>query len=277
MKKSLRILIFLVAVALAHSVVMAQQPTASLTGVVTDPNGAVIAGASVTATNTVTNLSRTATTNNEGIYTIPNLPVGQYEIKFGATGFRTFNRTVSLNVGQTLSVDGNLEVGNADYFAVVSQVLVDTQASKVDAVINDKTIENLPLNGRNFLELALLTPGNSPAPNFDPTKTNTVVISSAGQVGRGGNVMFFAADGPDQKLAIPLTRFWNSQPSILFSYGAAPRDMSEALDHIASGRVRVDGLVTHRFPLNRIGEAFDLVANPRDTSLKIIIEPHRRG
>ncbi len=87
--------------------------------------------------------------------------------------------------------------------------------------------------------------------------------------------MFFAADGPDQKLAIPLTRFWNSQPSILFSYGAAPRDMSEALDHIASGRVRVDGLVTHRFPLNRIGEAFDLVANPRDTSLKIIIEPHR--
>jgi len=67
-----------------------------------------------------------------------------------------------------------------------------------------------------------------------------------------------------------------SQPSILFSYGAAPRDMSEALNHIASGRVRVDDLVTHRFPLNRIGEAFDLVANPRDTSLKIIIEPHRR-
>ena len=96
-------------------------------------------------------------------------------------------------------------------------------------------------------------------------------------VGRGGNVMFFAADGPDQKLAIPLTRFWNSQPSIIFSYGAAPRDMSEALDHIASGRVRVDDLVTHRFPLNRIGEAFDLVANPRDTSLKIIIEPHRRA
>jgi threonine dehydrogenase-like Zn-dependent dehydrogenase len=76
-------------------------------------------------------------------------------------------------------------------------------------------------------------------------------------------------------ISSPLTRFWNSQPSILFSYGAAPRDMSEALDHIASGRVRVDGLVTHRFPLNRIGEAFDLVANPRDTSLKIIIEPHR--
>jgi L-iditol 2-dehydrogenase len=94
-------------------------------------------------------------------------------------------------------------------------------------------------------------------------------------VGPGGHLMFFAADGPDQKIAIPLTRFWNSQPAILFSYGAAPRDMSEALDHIASGRVCVDGLVTHRFPLNSIGKAFDMVANPRDTSLKIIIEPHR--
>jgi len=95
-------------------------------------------------------------------------------------------------------------------------------------------------------------------------------------IGLGGKLVFFAADGPDQKLAIPLTRFWNSQPSILFSYGAAPRDMSEALDHIAAGRVRVDGLITHRFPLSRIGEAFDLVANPRG-SLKIIIEPHRHA
>jgi L-iditol 2-dehydrogenase len=93
-------------------------------------------------------------------------------------------------------------------------------------------------------------------------------------VGPGGQVMFFAADGPDQRLAIPLTRFWTSQPSIHFSYGAAPRDMSEALDLISSDRVRVDDLVTHRFPLDRIGEAYELFARPRDTSLKIIIEPH---
>jgi L-iditol 2-dehydrogenase len=93
-------------------------------------------------------------------------------------------------------------------------------------------------------------------------------------VNRGGHVMFFAANGPDERLEIPLTRFWTSQPSLLFSYGAAPRDMQEALDLIASGTVPVDDLVTHRFPLQRIGEAFELFENARGNSLKIIIQPN---
>jgi len=93
-------------------------------------------------------------------------------------------------------------------------------------------------------------------------------------VNPGGQVMFFAADGPEKTLEIPLTKYWTSQPSILFSYGAAPRDMREALDLIATGRVKVSDLVTHRFPLNQMSEAFDLFDNPRDTSLKIIIEPN---
>ena len=163
--------------------VFAQQPTATLTGVVTDPNGAVIPGATVTATNKATNLTRTAATNSEGVYVIANLPVGEYEVKISFNAFETrvFN-PIALNVGQTVTINTDLLVAGIEIDAGMISPdipIVDTQTSKVDEVIDEKEISNLPLNGRNFLELALLTPGNSPAPNFDPTKTNTVIISSA--------------------------------------------------------------------------------------------------
>src|SRR6202043_891600 len=75
--------------------------------------------------------------------------------------------------------------------------LIDTASSALDGVIGSQQIDSLPLNGRNFLELALLTPGNSIAPNFDPTKQGTVIISSAGQLGRGGNVSIDGMDDND--------------------------------------------------------------------------------
>ena len=179
-------------------VISAQQPSATLTGVVSDPNGAIIVGAIVTATNKATNLLRTTTTNGEGVYVISNLSVGDYEVMTEVKGFAVERNVVTLKVGQTLSFSPTVKIAEiGDNFYVYDGERIDTQTSKVDAVINEKEIENLPLNGRNFLELALLTPGNTIAPNFDPTKTNTVVISSAGQLGRGGNVMIDGTDNND--------------------------------------------------------------------------------
>lgn len=177
-----------------------QSATGSLTGVVTDPNGAVIAGATVTATNKDTNISRTVTTNGEGVYVISSLPVGFYDVKIEAPNFKNqIYQNLSLQVGQTLSLDSSLPISieTTGDFLIPGPAIVDTISSKVDEVIETKEIENLPLNGRNFLELALLTPGNAPAPNFDPTKSNTVVISSAGGLGRGGNVMIDGTDNND--------------------------------------------------------------------------------
>lgn len=192
---------------LAFSILMsalltfAQQPTATLTGVVTDTNGAAIPGASVVAISKATGLMRSVTTNAAGVYVISSLPVGKYEVRISAPAFATkvTESDITLNVGQTVTLDGILKVGTitVETDLISEMPLVDTNTSKVDAVIGYREIEDLPLNGRNFLELALLTPGNSIAPNFDPTKANTVVISSAGQAGRGGNVMVDGTDNND--------------------------------------------------------------------------------
>jgi hypothetical protein len=197
--KQLAILITCVALVCATNArAFAQQPTAAtLSGRVTDPNGAVIIGATVRATNIATGAIRETTTNGEGAYALSNLQPGNYGVRINASGFapKLSGSSLVLQVGQNVTLDTTLEIGVQEVVDLVGEVpLIDTNSSKVDQVINEKEIESLPLNGRNFLELALLVPGNSPAPNFDPTKTNTVAISSGGQFGRGGNVTVDGAD-----------------------------------------------------------------------------------
>jgi hypothetical protein len=181
----------------------AQQPAAaSLRGVVTDPNGAVVPVATVRATQKATNAQREAQTNEEGAYVISSLPPGEYDVRVEARGFATATSRspILIEVGQSVTFNVPLEIGVRESVIVddaQQAPLVDTSSSKVDQVIGRNEIANLPLNGRNFLELAFLTPGNAPAPNFDPTKSNTVVISSAGQLGRGGSVTVDGADTND--------------------------------------------------------------------------------
>jgi hypothetical protein len=107
-----------------------------------------------------------------------------------APGFGEARRSgVLLEVGQTASLAIELPLEQVRETVVVDGgvgvVAVDTSRSVVDAVIPAALIDALPLNGRNFLELAFLIPGNAPAPNFDPTKATSVIVSSAGQLGAG--------------------------------------------------------------------------------------------
>jgi hypothetical protein len=175
--------------------------TATLSGVVKDSNDALVTGAQVTVTQIDTGVRRDTTSNEDGFFVVTNLAAGIYELKVRAKGFA--DQTIPgirLQVGQTSSLDVPMAVTVQETVTLdhrFNYELVDTTTSVVAGVIKDFEIESLPLNGRNFLELALLIPGNSPAPNFDPTKTNTVVISSAGQLGRGGNVTVDGADDND--------------------------------------------------------------------------------
>ncbi len=185
----------------ASSLVLGQSSTSGVTGTVTDPNGAVIPSVTVVARNMDPNARRTVNTNMDGFYSIPQLPSGKYEVTVSGQSFKEqVFRNILISVGQVVTVDAQLAVSgtiielDSDWGITP---LVDQQGSDVDTVIGTREIENLPLNGRNYLELALLTPGNAPAPNFDPTKANTVLISSAGQMGRGSNVMLDGTDNND--------------------------------------------------------------------------------
>jgi hypothetical protein len=173
-----------------------QLGAADLGGRVVDAQGAAVGGAKVVAVQKATGLAREAATHADGRFSLSGLPPGQYEVRASATGFAdTVFPTVSLAVGRSVNLAFALKVGaREEQVTVEGAPLVNTTSGVVDGLINAEAIQDLPLNGRNFLELSFLVPGNAPAPNFDPTKTNTVLISSAGQLGRGGSVTIDGAD-----------------------------------------------------------------------------------
>lgn len=178
-----------------------QLATASIGGTVTDPAGSTVAGAVITLTNVAQGTVRTFTTQRDGNFSFSTLPAARYNLSVASvSGFEGVQQEIVLLVGQDRNLSIRLQPGSTSTQVTVrgdAQQGVDTTTSVVGGVINSRQIETLPLNGRNYLELALLVPGNAPAPNFDPTKENTFLISSAGQVGRGGSVTIDGADNND--------------------------------------------------------------------------------
>jgi hypothetical protein len=147
---------------------MAQRSTATLRGVVTDPQNAVVSGAKVTIKNETTGLTRTGTSNASGIYTFADLPVGSYTLDVEFTGFKNEQRTgIVLNVADNRSLDVQLTTGQMSETVTVETpaVSVTTTGGEVAGLITGEQVRELPLNGRNFLQLATLMPGVS-APDF---------------------------------------------------------------------------------------------------------------
>jgi hypothetical protein len=140
---------------------LAQSDNARITGTVTDSSNAVISGASVTVTSLDTGRSVTAETNGEGNYTVPALTRGRYKIEVKRDSFKSVTQEVVLEVAQNASLDFTLEPGaSTDVIEVNSGVpLVDSSNSAIGKVIEGRQILELPLNGRNFTQLATLIPG----------------------------------------------------------------------------------------------------------------------
>jgi L-iditol 2-dehydrogenase len=148
-------------------------------------------------------------------------------------------------------------------------------AGRIFAV--DTNASRLEVASRCGADEMILAPGEMPRADrvYVCTAAEAACENALKCVTGGGQIMYFATGGPDMKLSLPLTKFWLTQTAINFAYGAAPRDMREAMELIRCGTVSVDDLATHRFGIDHIGEAFDLSANPRGNALKVLIEPNR--
>ena len=138
--------------------------SASLSGRVEDASGAVVSGANLTATNLETNQKQVATTGYDGRYRFPYLQVGSYKLSVEAQGFAALTKQLTVTVGQTLDLPLGLDVaGVSAQVNVTSDVpMIETVRTQVTETIRPAEIDALPLNGRNFLDLALLVPGVSP-------------------------------------------------------------------------------------------------------------------
>src|SRR5262245_27876937 len=146
----------------ARGAAMAQTATGQITGVVKDANGAVLAKARVKVSSALTGLTRETTTNEEGIYVFPLLPVGVYSVTVEQQGFRAARKAnISINVDQIVRADFDLTVGEVSAIVEVesSAVALDTETASVGQIVSQRQVTQLPLNGRNFLQLLFLNGG----------------------------------------------------------------------------------------------------------------------
>ncbi|MDP2997871.1 MAG: carboxypeptidase regulatory-like domain-containing protein [Bryobacterales bacterium] len=157
-----RQLVTMISVVFLCAACFGQQGGGTISGTATDPAGALVAGAEIEVRNVATNSVFRTTTNNTGFYTVPGISVGEYAVTAVVQGFKRSVRSgIRLQVDQKAVVDFRLELGAvAESVEVVGQAaLVDTSSSTLGKVVENRRVQELPLNGRNTLALTLLTPG----------------------------------------------------------------------------------------------------------------------
>lgn len=199
MRRTVRgwIVITLMCLLTAHRA--AAQSTASLNGKVLDQSGAALPGTSVTATSARSGVERSTVTNSDGLFTLPALDPGQYDVQAELTGFaKQLRRGVSLATGTTLTVDFTLSVAALAEEVTVTggSPLIETTQSSVKNVLQAKEVQSLPVVNRSFTGLVALVPGARPIQAANSGKATTGAFSVGGGSGRNVNTV---VDGGDNK------------------------------------------------------------------------------
>ena len=187
----------------------ATNATGSIEGSVTDPQGGVIPNVKVMITRADTGQIINLTSSSAGTFSTGPIVPGNYAVRFEAPSFKTYQTTIVVQVGQITTANAKLEVGSSSTIVEVTgtAVSVNTEQSQLSGNLTSAQIENLPINGRNFLDLAQLEPGVQiqDGGNFDPTKIGFSSISFGGKFGRSARISVDGVDVSDENVGTTTT------------------------------------------------------------------------
>src|ERR1700687_1730241 len=175
--------------------IFAQVPTGTILGTVKDPSGALITGAMITIRNVDTGDRRTVTSGTDGAYRVPQLPTGHYEVTAAQNGFRTETQQgITLNVSDNAVINFALAVGSTQQEVTVTAAatLVNTANSALGGLVNEQQMADLPLNGRNYIDLSLMQPGVTQDRNYGQGRMAGTSFSANGATVRSN---YFTLDG----------------------------------------------------------------------------------
>jgi hypothetical protein len=232
--RQLRVLLFVLAV-FALGLSFAQAPTGTIAGVVTDASGGIVPNAPVTVTNKDTGTTRSVLTGADGGFSAPSLAAGTYTVKVSMPGFSTMQRDATVETGATTTVDIKLQVGaTRDMISVeaaTTQMEYETHA--IDSVITREKIENLPLNGRSFLQLASIQPGVTISPG---TTSQYNSLFSVSILGGATNQTAITVDGGNTRNAIEGGSQMNFSQEVVkeFQLSAANFDLSTGITSVGA-------------------------------------------
>ena len=213
--KHIRFLVFLSLALLVPFSALAQSSNGAINGNVRDDSGSALPGVAVTATNVATAVARTAVSNGTGHYEIPLLIPGTYRVSAELSGFQPqkFDKVV-VNVGSSVTLDMRMKPGVAETVTVTAAApIIETTKSEVSSVVNEKSIQNLPVNGRSFIDFALTTPGVVKDPRSGD-------ISFAGQRGTLNSLVIDGADNNNTFFGQSLGRTGSGRAPYQFSQDA---------------------------------------------------------
>jgi hypothetical protein len=236
----LSLLLAFLAVSPSSSLAQTTVSQGSIQGVVTDPSGAVVTNAKITITNKETGQATVVTTNGSGVYNSGGLFPGTYIVRCEAAGFKTQDASIEVKIVQTATGNIQLQVGSGTSVVEVqaSTETINTEQATVQGVISGDQIDNLPVNGRNFMDLAQLEPGvqMQDGQGFDPTKAGYSSVSINGVFGRTPRIEVDGLDISDETVG---TTTQNIAMSSIEEFGISRSMLDLSTELTASGAVNI--------------------------------------